>query len=172
MIIFLLHSLRMLWSENSTEFAEIMLVQQNSMSFECFIFLCYSFLLVIYPYPSFLFDIHLQKSYVFINCYVFPQQMQITTGRYHTLLISNSSVFSCGSSLCGVLGHGPEITQCVSFTRINFPSAAHVVQVSASENHAAFVLQSGQVCNFFFSWCCFWLLNVCYITCSGKFIFT
>ncbi|KAH9650812.1 MJK13.9 protein [Citrus sinensis] len=83
-------------------------------------------------------------------------QMQITTGRYHTLLISNSSVFSCGSSLCGVLGHGPETTQCVSFTRINFPSAAHVVQVSASENHAAFVLQSGQVftCGDNSSFCC------------------
>ncbi|KAH9650807.1 MJK13.9 protein [Citrus sinensis] len=82
--------------------------------------------------------------------------MQITTGRYHTLLISNSSVFSCGSSLCGVLGHGPETTQCVSFTRINFPSAAHVVQVSASENHAAFVLQSGQVftCGDNSSFCC------------------
>ncbi|KAG8492451.1 hypothetical protein CXB51_009556 [Gossypium anomalum] len=71
--------------------------------------------------------------------------MQITTGRYHTLLIRNSSVYSCGSSLCGVLGHGPETTQCVAFTRINFPSLANVIQVSASQNHAAFVLQSGEV---------------------------
>lgn len=71
--------------------------------------------------------------------------MQITTGRYHTLLISNSSVYTCGSSLCGVLGHGPETTQCVAFTRVDFPSLAHVVQVSASQNHAAFVMQSGEV---------------------------
>lgn len=72
--------------------------------------------------------------------------MQITTGSYHTLLISNSSVYSCGSSLCGVLGHGPGTTQCVEFTRLSFPSSAPVVQVSASHNHAAFVLQSGEVC--------------------------
>ncbi|KAH8518592.1 hypothetical protein H0E87_000442 [Populus deltoides] len=38
--------------------------------------------------------------------------MQVTTGRYHTLLIRDSSVYSCGSSLCGVLGHGAETTQC------------------------------------------------------------
>lgn len=75
------------------------------------------------------------------------EQMQITTGRYHTLLIKNSSVHSCGSSLCGVLGQGPETTQCVAFSRINFPSLSHVVQVSASHNHAAFVMQSGEVCN-------------------------
>lgn len=82
--------------------------------------------------------------------------MQIKTGRYHTLLISNSSVYSCGSSLCGVLGHGPETTQCVAFTRISFPSLAHVVQVSASHNHAAFVLQSGEVftCGDNSSFCC------------------
>ncbi|WRX29650.1 Regulator of chromosome condensation [Theobroma cacao] len=73
--------------------------------------------------------------------------MQITTGRYHTLLISNSSVYSCGSSLCGVLGHGPETTQCVAFTRINFPPPANVMQVSASHNHAAFILQSGETRN-------------------------
>ncbi|KAK8579216.1 hypothetical protein V6N12_069545 [Hibiscus sabdariffa] len=82
--------------------------------------------------------------------------MQITTGRYHTLLIRNSSVYSCGSSLCGVLGHGPETTQCVAFTRINFPSPANVIQVSASQNHAAFVLQSGEVftCGDNSSFCC------------------
>ncbi|MBA0722080.1 hypothetical protein Golax_009562 [Gossypium laxum] len=80
----------------------------------------------------------------------------ITTGRYHTLLIRNSSVYSCGSSLCGVLGHGPETTQCVAFTRINFPSLANVIQVSASQNHAAFVLQSGEVftCGDNSSFCC------------------
>lgn len=79
--------------------------------------------------------------------------MQITTGRYHTLLINNSSVYSCGSSLCGVLGHGPETTQCVAFTRINFPSLVHVIQVSASQNHAAFVTESGEVshCSHFFN---------------------
>ncbi|XP_015580485.2 ultraviolet-B receptor UVR8 isoform X1 [Ricinus communis] len=83
-------------------------------------------------------------------------QMQITTGRYHTLLISNSSVYSCGSSLCGVLGHGPETTQCVSFSRITFPSLARVVQVSASHNHAAYILESGEVftCGDNSSFCC------------------
>ncbi|XP_044474081.1 ultraviolet-B receptor UVR8-like isoform X2 [Mangifera indica] len=82
--------------------------------------------------------------------------MQITTERYHTLLISNSSVYSCGSNLCGVLGHGPETTQCGALTRINFPYAAHVVQVSATQNHAAFVLQSGEVftCGDNSSYCC------------------
>ncbi|OAY28672.1 hypothetical protein MANES_15G085700v8 [Manihot esculenta] len=82
--------------------------------------------------------------------------MQITTGRYHTLLISNSSVYSCGFGLCGVLGHGPETTQCVAFTRISFPSLAHVVQVSASHNHAAFILESGKVftCGDNSSFCC------------------
>lgn len=71
--------------------------------------------------------------------------MKITTGRYHTLLISDSSVYSCGSSICGVLGHGPETTQCVAFTRIPFSSPACVVHVSANHNHAAFVMQSGEV---------------------------
>ncbi|XP_031284117.1 PH, RCC1 and FYVE domains-containing protein 1 [Pistacia vera] len=82
--------------------------------------------------------------------------MQITTGRYHTLLISNSSVYSCGSSLCGVLGHGPETTQCGALARINFPYAANVVQVSATQNHAAFILQSGEVftCGDNSSYCC------------------
>lgn len=73
--------------------------------------------------------------------------MQIATGKYHTLLISNASVYSCGSSLCGVLGHGSETTQCVSFTRINFLPSIYVEQVSTSHNHAAFVTQSGQVNN-------------------------
>ena len=73
--------------------------------------------------------------------------MQIKAGRYHTLLVSNSSVYSCGSSLCGVLGQGSETTQCVSFSRISFPSSSPVVQVSASHNHAAFVTQSGEVCD-------------------------
>lgn len=73
--------------------------------------------------------------------------MQIRSGRYHTLLIKDSAVYSCGSSLCGVLGHGPETTQCVEFTPINFPSLAQVMHVSASHNHAAFVTNSGEVCN-------------------------
>ncbi|XP_015899091.3 ultraviolet-B receptor UVR8 isoform X1 [Ziziphus jujuba] len=83
-------------------------------------------------------------------------QMQITTGRYHTFLISSSSVYSCGSGLCGVLGHGPETTQCVTFTPINFPSLVHVIQVSASNNHAAFVMKSGEVftCGDNSSFCC------------------
>lgn len=73
--------------------------------------------------------------------------MQITTGKYHTFFISNSSVYSCGSGLCGVLGHGPETTQCVAFTRLDFPPLARVAHVSAFYNHAAFVMQSGEVCN-------------------------
>ncbi|XP_021754832.1 probable E3 ubiquitin-protein ligase HERC3 isoform X1 [Chenopodium quinoa] len=83
-------------------------------------------------------------------------QMQIKAGRYHTLLISNSSVYSCGSSLCGVLGQGSEMTQCGSFSRISFPSSSPVVQVSASHNHAAFVTQSGEVftCGDNSSFCC------------------
>lgn len=72
-------------------------------------------------------------------------QMQIRSGRYHTLLINDSAAYSCGSSLCGVLGHGPETTQCVEFTRISFPVPVQVAQVSASHNHAAFVTGSGQV---------------------------
>lgn len=72
--------------------------------------------------------------------------MQIRSGRYHTLLIKDSTVYSCGSSLCGVLGHGPETTQCVAFTPIKFPYPAHVTHVSASHNHAAFVTQLGEVC--------------------------
>ncbi|XP_010241978.1 PREDICTED: ultraviolet-B receptor UVR8-like isoform X2 [Nelumbo nucifera] len=82
--------------------------------------------------------------------------MQITTGRYHTLLISGSSVYSCGSNLCGVLGHCSGVTQCVTFSRINFPSLSHVVHVSASHNHAAFVMQSGEVftCGDNSSFCC------------------
>lgn len=82
--------------------------------------------------------------------------MQITTGSYHTLLISNSSVYSCGSSFCGVLGHGSGTTQCVEFTRVSFPSSAPIVQVSAFHNHAAFVLQSGEVftCGDNSSFCC------------------
>ena len=71
--------------------------------------------------------------------------MQVTTGRYHTLLINNSKVYSCGSSLSGVLAHGPETTQCVAFTPIEFPFSAKVAQVSATQNHSAFVLQSGEV---------------------------
>ncbi|XP_042520828.1 ultraviolet-B receptor UVR8 [Macadamia integrifolia] len=82
--------------------------------------------------------------------------MQITTGRYHTLLVSDSSVYCCGSNLCGVLGQGPYTTQCVAFSRINFPSSSQVVHVSASHNHAAFVMQSGEVftCGDNSSFCC------------------
>ncbi|KMS97960.1 hypothetical protein BVRB_4g097060 [Beta vulgaris subsp. vulgaris] len=82
--------------------------------------------------------------------------MQIKAGRYHTLLVSNSSVYSCGSSLCGVLGQGSEMTQCVSFSPISFPSSSPVFQVSASHNHAAFVTQSGEVftCGDNSSFCC------------------
>ncbi|KAL8141351.1 hypothetical protein V2J09_007372 [Rumex salicifolius] len=82
--------------------------------------------------------------------------MQIKTGKYHTLLIKNSSVYSCGSSLCGVLGHGPETTQSVAFSLVNFPYLAPVTYVSASHNHAAFVTQYGEVfsCGDNSSFCC------------------
>ncbi|XP_043690010.1 ultraviolet-B receptor UVR8 [Telopea speciosissima] len=82
--------------------------------------------------------------------------MQITTGRYHTLLVSDSSVYCCGSNLCGVLGQGPDTTQCVAFSRITFPSSSQVIHVSASHNHAAFVMQSGEVftCGDNSSFCC------------------
>nr|GMD90170.1 ultraviolet-B receptor UVR8 [Ipomoea batatas] len=82
--------------------------------------------------------------------------MQIKSGRYHTLLINDAAVYSCGSSLCGVLGHGPETTQCVEFTPISFPFPVQVIQVSASHNHAAFVTQSGEVftCGDNSSFCC------------------
>ncbi|KAF6141432.1 hypothetical protein GIB67_021248 [Kingdonia uniflora] len=82
--------------------------------------------------------------------------MQITTGKYHTLLISNSSLYACGSNLCGVLGQGPETTQCSAFSRISFPSSSDVINVSASHNHAAFVMQSGEVftCGDNSSFCC------------------
>nr|XP_043619522.1 ultraviolet-B receptor UVR8 [Erigeron canadensis] len=82
--------------------------------------------------------------------------MQIRSGRYHTLLIKDSTVYSCGSSLCGVLGHGPETTQCVAFTPIKFPCPAQVTHVSASHNHAAFVTLSGDVftCGDNSSFCC------------------
>ncbi|KAJ0264149.1 Uncharacterized protein HA466_0025520 [Hirschfeldia incana] len=82
--------------------------------------------------------------------------MQVTTGRYHTLLINNSKVYSCGSSLSGVLAHGPETTQCVAFTPVEFPFSAQVAQVSATQNHSAFVLQSGEVltCGDNSSHCC------------------
>ncbi|KAK6934278.1 Regulator of chromosome condensation, RCC1 [Dillenia turbinata] len=82
--------------------------------------------------------------------------MQVTTGKYHTLLICNSTAYSCGSSLCGVLGHGSETTQSVAFRPICFPSSSQVRYVSASHNHAAFVMQSGEVftCGDNSSFCC------------------
>ncbi|KAK1261131.1 hypothetical protein QJS04_geneDACA023054 [Acorus gramineus] len=82
--------------------------------------------------------------------------MQITTGSYHTLLIHDSSVYSCGSSLCGVLSHGPNTKQCCTFNQINFPSSSRVIHISASYNHAAFVTESGEVftCGDNSSFCC------------------
>ncbi|XP_020096036.1 ultraviolet-B receptor UVR8 [Ananas comosus] len=82
--------------------------------------------------------------------------MQVATGRYHTLLIHDSSVYSCGSSLCGVLGHGQDTTQCVAFSRVNFPSLSRVIHISASHNHAAFIMQSGELftCGDYSSFCC------------------
>ncbi|PWZ41711.1 hypothetical protein Zm00014a_027754 [Zea mays] len=82
--------------------------------------------------------------------------MQVATGRYHTLLVHDSSVYSCGSSLCGVLGHGPDTTQCAAFSRVSFPSLSCVINISASHNHAAFVMESGEVftCGDNSSLCC------------------
>ncbi|ERM95212.1 ultraviolet-B receptor UVR8 [Amborella trichopoda] len=71
--------------------------------------------------------------------------IQVITGRYHTLLLDGYSVYSCGSSLCGVLGHGTVVTQCVSLSRISFPCKSRVIHMSGSHNHAAFVMQSGEV---------------------------
>ncbi|XP_078427428.1 regulator of chromosome condensation (RCC1) family protein isoform X2 [Wolffia australiana] len=81
---------------------------------------------------------------------------KIAAGRHHTLLVRGASVYSCGSSLCGVLGHGQDTTQCVSFSRISFPTSLHAVHVSASHNHATFVMQSGEVftCGDNSSFCC------------------
>lgn len=82
--------------------------------------------------------------------------MQVATGRYHTLIIHDTSVYSCGSSYCGVLGHGQDTTQCVSFRRISFPSLSRVTHIAASHNHAAFVMDSGEVftCGDNSSYCC------------------
>lgn len=63
-------------------------------------------------------------------------------------LTNNSKVYSCGSSLSGVLAHGPETNLCVAFTSIEFPFSAQVAQVSATQNHSSFVLQSGEVGSF------------------------
>lgn len=75
----------------------------------------------------------------------FIMQMQIATGKYHTLLVHDMSVYFCGSSLSGVLDHGRGTKQSTAFSRINFPSPFPVTHISASHNHAAFVLQSGEV---------------------------
>ncbi|KAI7754033.1 hypothetical protein M8C21_029145 [Ambrosia artemisiifolia] len=82
--------------------------------------------------------------------------VQIRSGRYHTILVKDSVVYSCGTSLCGVLGHGPETTQCVAFKRIEFPVCVRVTHVSALHNHAAFVAHSGEVftCGDNLSFCC------------------
>eukprot|EP00252_Welwitschia_mirabilis_P022759 TRINITY_DN6251_c0_g1_i1.p1 TRINITY_DN6251_c0_g1~~TRINITY_DN6251_c0_g1_i1.p1 ORF type:complete len:494 (-),score=80.95 TRINITY_DN6251_c0_g1_i1:335-1816(-) len=74
--------------------------------------------------------------------------VQVTTGKYHTLLVEDGSLYSCGSSICGVLGHGPETTQCTSLTRVELPLNMTVTQVSGSHNHAALVTMSGEV----FTW--------------------
>ncbi|WVZ63030.1 hypothetical protein U9M48_012706, partial [Paspalum notatum var. saurae] len=68
--------------------------------------------------------------------------MQVATGRYHTLLVHDSSVYSCGSSLCGVLGHGPDTTQCVAFSRVTFPSLSRVINISASHTIMLHLLRS------------------------------
>eukprot|EP01018_Ginkgo_biloba_P023442 Gb_13972 [translate_table: standard] len=74
--------------------------------------------------------------------------VQVTTGKYHTLLVEDGSLYTCGSSICGVLGHGPDITQCGTLTRVEFPLGLSVTHISGSHNHAAFVTQIGEV----FTW--------------------
>ncbi|KAG6532524.1 ultraviolet-B receptor UVR8-like [Zingiber officinale] len=83
-------------------------------------------------------------------------EMQIATGKYHTLLVHDMSVYFCGSSLSGVLDHDRETKQSAAFSRIDFPSPSRVAHISASHNHAAFVLQSGEVftCGDNSSFCC------------------
>ncbi|XP_042491172.1 ultraviolet-B receptor UVR8-like [Macadamia integrifolia] len=72
--------------------------------------------------------------------------MQVTTGRYHTLLIKGSTVYCCGFNQSGVLAQGPGISLCCAMTQISFPiSSSRVSHISASHNHAAFVMQSGEV---------------------------
>ncbi|XP_043715596.1 ultraviolet-B receptor UVR8-like [Telopea speciosissima] len=72
--------------------------------------------------------------------------MQITTGRYHTLLIKDSSVYCCGFNPYGVLAQGHGIPFCNALTQINFPiSSIKVSHISASHNHAAFVMKSREV---------------------------
>uniref|UniRef100_A0A7N0RE62 RCC1-like domain-containing protein n=1 Tax=Kalanchoe fedtschenkoi TaxID=63787 RepID=A0A7N0RE62_KALFE len=79
------------------------------------------------------------------NCLLTSSQMKVASGRYHTLLARGSSVYSCGSNLCGVLGHGSDTTQCVAFSRISLPTSSPVIHLSANHNHAAFVTRSGEV---------------------------
>ncbi|KAG6536812.1 hypothetical protein ZIOFF_001881 [Zingiber officinale] len=83
-------------------------------------------------------------------------EMQIATGKYHTLLVHDMSVYFCGSSLSGLLDHDRETKPFAAFSRIDFPSPSRVAHISASHNHAAFVLQSGEVftCGDNSSFCC------------------
>ncbi|KAJ4961257.1 hypothetical protein NE237_021167 [Protea cynaroides] len=72
--------------------------------------------------------------------------MKVTTGRYHTILIKDSTVYCCGYNPFGALALGPGITLCGALTQINFPTSSTTVShISSSYNHAAFLMQSGEV---------------------------
>ncbi|KAJ7533995.1 hypothetical protein O6H91_13G074600 [Diphasiastrum complanatum] len=73
---------------------------------------------------------------------------QVVTGKYHTLLLGNGQLFSCGSSQFGVLGHGPNLTQCTSLTAIQLPMVSRVICVSGSHHHVAFLTERGEVFTF------------------------
>lgn len=68
------------------------------------------------------------------------------------MVMNNAKVYSCGSNAYGVLGHGEEITRCFGFKPIDLPFSAQVIQVSASDFNAAFLMQSGEVGCFFLFW--------------------
>lgn len=73
------------------------------------------------------------------------------TGRDRTIVANNKSVqYSCGLSMFGDLAQWPEARRrCVELKRKerhkDLSFSAQVIQVSASENNAAFVMQSGEV---------------------------
>lgn len=72
--------------------------------------------------------------------------IQIATGKFHTLLVHGDGLlYSCGSSLSGVLGQGHEHTQCRTAMPVEIPMALPVLHVSGSHQHAAFVTRCGQL---------------------------
>eukprot|EP00249_Psilotum_nudum_P011414 c23158_g1_i2 orf=819-2285(+) len=72
--------------------------------------------------------------------------IQVATGKYHTLIVhGNGELYSCGSSLSGVLGQGPENTQCRTIMPVEVPMGLPVTFVSGSHQHAAFVTKTGEL---------------------------